>query len=100
MSSVKKTNSALLSAAAAALLSVAPLTASAQDEAQEVDGSIEGKCWGVNSCKGLSSCKGATNACKGQNSCKGSGYLILPLSSCEEIGGDFAEGDDFVPVPE
>lgn len=100
MSSVKKTSSALLSTAAAALLAAAPLTASAQDEDLGVDDTIEGKCWGVNSCKGHSSCKGATNACQGQNSCKGNGFLILSLRSCEEVGGDFAEGDDFVPVPE
>lgn len=100
MSSVKKTSSALLSTTAAALLAVAPLTASAQDELSDVDGAIEGKCWGVNACKGHSSCKGATNACQGQNSCKGSGFLVLPLRSCIEVGGDFAEGDDFVPVPE
>lgn len=45
------------------------------------------QCMGVNACKGHNDCKTATNACKGHGSCKGKGFVDLPASTCDNIGG-------------
>jgi uncharacterized membrane protein len=44
-------------------------------------------CYGVNKCKGHNDCKTANNACKGHGSCKGQGFVTMPASSCDHIGG-------------
>ena len=44
-------------------------------------------CYGVNKCGGHNDCKTAKNACKGQASCKGQGFVAMPASSCDHIGG-------------
>ena len=64
MYSAKKVSGFALAATAAAMLSVAPMSASA---------GAKGKCVGANSCKGHSDCATANSSCKGQNACKGKG---------------------------
>ena len=71
-----KVSAYALAAAAAALFSTAPLTASAADEAKV-------KCEGVNACKGQSACGTAKNGCAGQNACKGQGFLQLTQAECD-----------------
>ena len=80
MYTARKVSGFALAATAAALLSVAPMSASAADK---------GKCMGVNSCKGHSDCKTANSACKGHNACKGQGFLALTKAECDAKGGTF-----------
>jgi len=49
-------------------------------------------CYGVNKCKGHNDCKTAENACKGHAECKGHGFVAMPASSCDHIGGTTKEG--------
>ena len=44
-------------------------------------------CFGVNKCKGHNDCKTANNACKGHASCKGHGFVAMPVTACDHIGG-------------
>ena len=82
---VVKTNSSLaLAAAAAAMFSLAPISASA-DEATV-------KCVGGNACKGHSACKTANSDCKGLNTCKGQGFTMVTAAACTEAGGTVEEG--------
>jgi hypothetical protein len=81
MTTVKKTTGATLAMAAATMLAIAPMAASAS--------SHWGKCVGGNSCKGLGACKTATNACMGQNSCKGKGFKEMSKADCDAAGGEF-----------
>jgi len=50
-------------------------------------------CFGVNKCKGHNDCKTAENACKGHANCKGHGFVAMPASSCEHVGGKTEEDD-------
>ncbi len=45
------------------------------------------KCYGVNACKGHNDCATAENSCKGAGSCKGKGYIVIPASTCADVGG-------------
>jgi hypothetical protein len=75
------TKGALIAAMAAGMFAtMAPLAASAGDEAKV-------HCQGVNSCKGKSACNSATNGCAGQNSCKGKGWIALTEKECKAKGG-------------
>jgi len=77
---VVKTNSSLaLAAAAAAMFSLAPISASADE--------MTVKCVGGNTCKGHSACKTATSECKGLNACKGQGFVMVTKAACEDLGG-------------
>jgi hypothetical protein len=76
MNQANKLSGAAMAAAAALLMSAAPLSANAADAAKV-------KCEGVNGCKGQSACHTATNGCQGQNSCKGKGYLMLSKADCD-----------------
>ena len=49
-------------------------------------------CVGVNACKGHNDCKTSKNACAGKGSCKGTGFVAMPTSSCENMGGTVMEG--------
>ena len=80
MYSAKKVSGFALAATAAAMLSVAPMSASA---------GAKGKCVGANSCKGHSDCATATSSCKGQNACKGQGFVALTKAECDSKGGTF-----------
>ena len=80
MYTTKKVSGLALAATAAALLSVAPMSASA---------SSTGKCMGANSCKGHSDCKTANSSCKGLNACKGQGFVVLTKDECDAKGGTF-----------
>ena len=80
MYSAKKVSGFALAATAAAMLSVAPMSASA---------GAKGKCVGANSCKGHSDCATANSSCKGQNACKGQGFMSLTKAQCDEKGGTF-----------
>ncbi len=51
-------------------------------------------CYGVNVCKGHNDCKTAENVCKGQSVCKGHGFVAMPTSACEDVGGETK--DDWV----
>jgi hypothetical protein len=51
-------------------------------------------CFGANICKGHNDCKTASNACAGQGSCKGEGFVGVPVSACDDIGGE--KKDDFI----
>lgn len=75
-----KTTGSAIAVTAAALLAIAPVSASAAQM---------GKCMGANSCKGQSACKTASSSCKGLNSCKGQGFLEMTKAQCDEAGGNF-----------
>lgn len=79
MSTARTTSGLALAAAAAALFSMAPISASMAEE--------KVKCMGVNACKGLSSCKTASSSCKGHNSCKGQGFVSVDAETCKQLGG-------------
>lgn len=79
MSIAKKTSGLALATAAAALLSIAPMTGMA-------DGA-KVKCVGGNACKGQSACATATTGCNGQNSCKGHGWTKVSAEECKAAGG-------------
>ena len=51
--------------------------------------SIEGKCFGINSCKGQTDCGGKDHACAGKNSCKGQGWKKMTRSDCDAKMGKF-----------
>lgn len=83
MSVVKKTTGAALAIAAATMLGCASMgTGGSETAANNVH------CYGVNKCKGHNDCKTAHNACKGQAACKGQGFLSMPKSSCDNVGGE------------
>lgn len=82
----KSTQGRLLAASAAALLAT---NAGAALAAEPATDSTPGKCWGVNSCKGSSACKTLTSSCAGKNACKASGFLIMPISECDDFAGDW-----------
>ena len=81
MNTAKKVSGFAIAAAAATLLTIAPMSASAGD--------AKGPCTGANSCKGQSACKTANSSCKGLNSCKGQGFLTLTKEECDAKGGTF-----------
>ena len=84
MSFISKSTGAAIALAAAGLAGCAGMnsgdnmTASASSDVQ---------CYGVNKCAGHNDCKTASNACKGHGSCKGQGFIILPASACDHVGG-------------
>ena len=80
-STAKKAQGLALAAAAAAMLSGAPVAAVAGDDA--------GKCMGANACKGQSACATANNACQGMNACKGQGFVMMSKDECEAAGGTY-----------
>jgi hypothetical protein len=82
MTTVRKTTGITLAVTAATLFSIAPMNASASEQAS-------GKCMGGNSCKGQSFCHTATSSCGGMNSCKGQGWIKATKQECEEKGGTF-----------
>ena len=84
MDAVKTNSSLALAAAAAAMFALAPITASADEDAV--------KCVGANDCKGLSACKTATSECNGLNGCKGQGFVLITEAACTEAGGTVEEG--------
>ena len=53
----------------------------------QVDAAAGVKCYGVNACKGHNDCATAENSCKGAGSCKGKGYIVIPASTCADVGG-------------
>lgn len=80
----------------AAALSGLALTASANEAtktpaeaATKEAKAVEGKCFGVNTCKGTSACHSEKNACAGQNSCKGKGWMKKTDKECKEMKGTF-----------
>ena len=81
MYTAKKVSGFALAATAAAMLAVAPMSASA--------GEAKGKCMGANSCKGHSDCATANSSCKGLNACKGQGFVALTKADCDAKGGTF-----------
>ena len=83
MSISSKVTGIALAAAAAGMLSTAPVLAGS-----EASGSnAEVHCYGVNKCKGHNDCKTADNACKGHASCKGHGFVAMSAKACDHIGG-------------
>ncbi|MCB1757688.1 MAG: hypothetical protein KDJ38_19365 [Gammaproteobacteria bacterium] len=92
MSTVTKSTSFALAAAAAALLSGCNTPMTGGDEMTKTAASVEGKCVGINSCKGTSACATASSACAGQNACKGQGWVKATQSDCEAKGGTFDAG--------
>jgi len=74
-------NRALLGAAVAGIVGAAAM---AQPALAAKEKNVP--CYGVNACKGHGSCKGS-NDCKGKNGCKTQGWVPMPESSCEAIGG-------------
>lgn len=89
MSTIAKTSSFALAAAAAVLLSGCGTTMAGGDGMEKTMAAVEGKCHGTNSCKGTSACATATSACAGQNSCKGQGWVKAMQDDCEAKGGRF-----------
>ena len=58
------------------------------NKAVSAGGKVElGHCYSKNICKGHNDCKTAKNACAGHASCKGTGFVALPVKSCNDIGG-------------
>jgi len=90
MTSLKRTTSFALAAAAASLLSACATMEDAGNKAKNMaTSSVEGKCTGINSCKGKSACQTAASACAGQNACKGKGWIKSSKDDCETKGGSF-----------
>ena len=83
MSSITKSAGAALAIAAAGLVGCAAYSGS--DMSASASNDVH--CYGVNKCKGQNDCKTASNACKGHASCKGQGFVSMPASSCENVGG-------------
>ena len=83
MSLITKSTGIALAIAAASLVGCAsnPVTAKTASAMKDVH------CYGVNKCKGHNDCKTASNACKGHASCKGQGFVSLPESACDHVGG-------------
>jgi uncharacterized membrane protein len=81
MTNRRKFTTVALATAAAAVFTVAPMTAVHAGSDAKVH------CFGVNKCKGHNDCKTATNACKGHASCKGQGFVTMSKHACEKIGG-------------
>ena len=81
----KHVNGLAIAMAAAAVFSVAPMSASAGD--------TEGKahCVGGNACKGQGACAGENHSCAGQNACKGQGYTVVSAEECAKAGGKVEE---------
>jgi len=86
MNSKRKFVAAALATSAAAMFSMAPVSA-----AQAASAEPKVHCFGVNKCKGHNDCKTATNACKGHASCKGHGFVSMSKHACDEIGGSVDE---------
>ena len=82
MSLITKSTGAALAIAAASLVGC---TGYATDKSASAAKDVH--CYGVNKCKGHNDCKTATNACKGMGSCKGQGFINMPASSCDHVGG-------------
>jgi len=82
MSLITKSTGAALAIAAASLVGCAGYGT------DKSAGSIKDvHCYGVNKCKGHNDCKTASNACKGHASCKGHGFISMPASACDHVGG-------------
>ena len=84
MSLITKSTGAALAIAAASLVGCASYTAT--DKTASATNDVH--CYGVNKCKGHNDCKTAGNACKGHASCKGQGFISMPASACEHVGGE------------
>ena len=83
MNVITRTTGAALAIAAASMVGCAGYgTTDSSASAADVH------CYGVNKCKGQNDCKTAENACKGHASCKGQGFVSMPASACENIGGN------------
>ena len=74
-----QTKTAILAAAAGALLLAA--SPALADTNEEKEGKI--KCEGAHSCKGQSDCHTADSECSGKNSCKGKGYKLMTPEECK-----------------
>ena len=83
MSLTMKTTGAAIALAAASLAGCGNMTATDQTASAVADV----QCYGVNKCKGHNDCKTASNACKGHGSCKGQGFINMPASACDHVGG-------------
>lgn len=83
----KKSFGLIAAAAAASMLSAAPVFAGPKV--------VKGHACQNNGCKGKSECKGmGNNNCKGQNECKGHGWLNFESEKdCAANGGKWAKAD-------
>jgi len=82
MSLVTKTTGAALAIAAASIVGCANY-----DTTTSASAKSDVHCYGVNKCKGHNDCKTASNACKAHASCKGKGFISMPKSACDHVGG-------------
>ena len=76
--SVANQTAILAAAAGALLLAAAPALAADQEGS-----AAKVKCEGVNSCKGQSDCHTANNECAGKNCCKGKGFKMMTPEECK-----------------
>lgn len=83
MSLLTRSTGAAIALAAASLAGCANFGATDKT----ASASMDVQCYGVNKCKGHNDCKTATNACKGHGSCKGQGFISMPATSCDHVGG-------------
>ena len=83
MSLITKSTGTALAIAAASLVGCASYTPTGDS----VNATNDVHCFGVNKCKGHNDCKTASNACKGHASCKGKGFISMPASACDHVGG-------------
>jgi uncharacterized membrane protein len=83
MKLTQKSGTTIAMTAAALVISGATLIAAASAA------DVEGRCFGVNSCKGQGACKSAKNDCKGHNACKGQGWLSMTEVNCNGVNGQF-----------
>ena len=83
MSLITKSTGTALAIAAASLVGCASYTATGDS----VNATNDVHCFGVNKCKGHNDCKTSSNACKGHASCKGKGFISMPASACDHVGG-------------
>lgn len=93
---MKKTKTALVSAAVAGLLlgSVATTLTSCKSPSSTAVMMDKHACKGMNACAGKGGCKTAANDCAGKNSCKGKGgcatvahHACKGMNDCKNQGG-------------
>jgi len=83
MSLITKSTGTALAIVAASLVGCASYNATGDSASATNDV----HCYGVNKCKGHNDCKTASNACKGHASCQGKGFVSMPASACDHVGG-------------
>lgn len=84
MSLISKSTGAAIALTAAGLVGCAGMNGG---DNMAANAGSDVHCYGVNKCAGHNDCKSASNSCKGLGSCKGQGFISMPASACDHVGG-------------